>query len=212
MANCCPLPTAMTTIAATTCQFNLNEVHRIWAVREGNVIWNLSTPTSNVGAASGAVPTASTEWAVLKAATNSTKVVFAPLFGSEPKITPGGEISSTGLANRKNHVGYDPSDFSAFYEGLTSAQESNLADLTCEGETLEVYFILHDKTIVGQVDAATSNLFTGIPIESAILLLGRSLNGFNENDKNECQFQLLHNWSQNLHSITPASGFNTLTF
>ena len=211
MACSCPLPTAMTTVAATTCAFNIKEVQRVWVVREGAVIWDLVAPTNNVGAASGAVPTDSTEWTALRAAPGDTKVLTLPLFGSEPTLSAGGQISTVGLSNSKNHVGFEPSEFVAFFEGLTAEQETNINDITCEGDTLEVYFIMHDKGIIGNIDDPVTPVnWTGIPLASALILLGRTLNGFNDNDKNEMQFQLLHEWSQYAHKITPT--FNTLTF
>lgn len=210
MALCCPLPTAPTTITPTVCAFNIKEVHRIYAVRKDNLVWNISTPASNIGAPSGAAPEDSAGWTTLRTNADSTKVLTLPLFGSEPTIVPGGELSTVGLANTKNHSGYDPSEFAAFFEGLTAVQERDINEVTCEGANWEIYFIMFDKTILGAIDTATSNLFTGIDVASAITLLGRSVNGPNENDKNGLGFQLLHEWSQTMHAITPT--FNTLTF
>tara|TARA_R110000803_G_C11934631_1_gene315819 strand:+ start:15 stop:659 length:645 start_codon:yes stop_codon:yes gene_type:complete len=214
MACNCPLPTAMTTITATSCAFNIKEVHRVFVVREGAVIWDIATAgAANVPAAIvGNVVTVAAGWTILRTAADDTKVLTLPLFGSEPTLAAGGQLSSTGLSNVKNHVGFEPSEFVAFFEGLTAIQEGEIADITCEGDTLEVYFVMHDGGIVGSIDnPSTPGTMTGIPLASAMVMFGRSLNGFNDNDKNELQFQLLHDWSQYAYKVVPTD-FNALTY
>lgn len=217
MANCCPLPTAIPTFTANGCEVNLNQVHRVWVVREGQVIFNISTPANNVPASiASTAPEDSTAWTTLKAAADSTKVGFLPLFGGDPAINPGDEITfgggdNTTLNGKRQHIGFNPSDFVARYDGMTATQEDEINDLTCEGDALEVYLILSDKRIVGNIDLDdTNNLFTGIPLESALVLLGRQVNGFNAKDSNAINFQLNKDWSRLMHIVTPT--FNTLTF
>jgi len=217
MSGCnCPKATTQTTVTDTTCEFNINQIHRIWEVRKDEVVWNISTPASNVPATITALaPEASTGWTTLKTAPDSTKVIYLPLFGGEPTITPGEEITFGGgdnstLNGKIQHIGFSPSEFLARYDGLTSAQESELDEIRCEGSDIEVYFVTYDNKIIGKLDAATSNLFTGIPVESALVLLGRSVQGFSAKDSNQFKFQLAKNWSETMHKITPT--FNALAF
>lgn len=209
MAQCCPKPTAITTVTGNACEFNVNQVHRVWPVRKGEVIWDISTPASNVPASlTGLAPEDIAGWAILKVAADSTKVGFFPLFGGDPTVEPGEEITFGGSSNETlngkiKHVAYAPSVFSARYDGLTPQQETDIDTYVCEKDELEVYFIMHDGSIVGSLDTATSNLFTGIDIESAIALLGRSVQGFSTPDSNVLNFQLPRVWSHTLHKITP---------
>lgn len=215
MSQCCPLPTEQTTITPTTCEFNLNQIHRIYEVREGEVIWNISTPASNVPASlTGLAPEDIAGWNILKTAADSTKVLFLPLFGGDPAVTPGDEITKGGndnttLNGKTQHIGFSPSEFLARYDGLTAQQESDMDEITCEGDGLEVYLVLHDGSIIGKLDALTSNLFTGISIESAIVLMGRNVAGFTEKDSNIIKFQMNKNWSKTMHQIIPT--FKALT-
>jgi len=216
MAGCCPLPTAMTTISTSSCAFNLNQVHRVWFVREGEVIFDIGTPANNVPAAIvGDAPEDVTPWDTLKVAADSTKVIYLPLFGGDPIVTPGEEISKGGndnstLDGKKKHISFAPSSFTARLDGLAPAQEKEISEIVCEGDTLEVYFILHDKSIVGTLDALTSNLFTGIPVASAVILHGRAVNGNVDDDTNVIEFQLAKDWTYELSKRTPT--FNTLTY
>ncbi len=212
MSNCCPKASFIGTVEDGVCTVNYREIHRIVVLRKGNVIWDLPTKANNLPASIVAFDANDIGgWDVLKALATEDKAVWFPKFGSEIKITPGGELSSVGLANAKQHIGFDPSEFVAFYEGLTAIQEGDISDYICELDDLECYFILHDKRIVGSIDDVdTPVLWTGIPLASAMVLMGRSVNGFLENDKNELSFQLLKNWSLNAYAIVPT--FNTLTY
>jgi len=216
MANCCPLPTALPTMTANGCEINLNQVHRVWVVREGQLIFDISTPANNVPATiTATAPEDVTAWTTLKTAVDDTKVAYLPLFGGDPGITPGDEITfgggdNTTLNGKRQHIGFNPSDFVARYDGMSATQEGEIDSLTCEGDGLEVFLVLHDKRIVGQIDEATSNLFTGIPLESALVLLGRNVIGFQAKDSNAINFQLNKDWSKLMYIVTPT--FNTLTF
>jgi hypothetical protein len=215
MACNCPLATAQTTITPTTCEFNINQIHRVWEVRAGNVIWDISTPANNLPAALvGLAPEDIAGWTALKTDATSAKVLFLPLFGGEPLITPGEEITFGGGGNdtlngKTQHIGFSPSEFSARYDGLEAQQESDIDEIVCEGDDVEVYFVLYDGTILGSLDAATSNIFTGIDVESALVLLGRNVAGFSAKDSNVFKFQMNKDWSKTMHKITPT--FSALT-
>ncbi len=213
--SCCPLPTEQTTITPTTCEFNLNQIHRIWVNREGAISYDISTPANNVPASlTGLAPEDIAPWNLLKTDTTSAKTLFLPLFGGDPAITPGDEITKGGSDNttlngKTQHIGFSPSEFLARYDGLTAQQETDMDEIVCEGDGLEVFFVLHDGSIIGKLDALTSNLFTGISIESAIVLMGRNVAGFTEKDSNIIKFQMNKDWSKTMHKITPT--FNALT-
>jgi len=208
----CPIPTVMPTVDPTVCEFDIKEVWRLWPVRSGEVIWDLVGPlgAANVPAAIiGDVVEDSAGWTTLRAAVDSTKVLILPNFASDVTLAPGAEQSTIRLSNRKKHQGLDPSEFVAFYEGLTAAQEAGISDLKCED--VEVFMIMYDKGIIGQTDnVATPTTFKGISLASAMVLFGRGITGFNESDKNQLNFQLPADWSHTMHKITP--NFNTLTF
>jgi len=218
MANCCPLPTAIPTFTANGCEINLNQVHRVWVVREGQVIFDISTPANNLPSPTitSLPPEGEAAWTALSTLTDSGKVGLLPLFGGDPAITPGDEITfgggdNTTLNGKRQHIGFNPSDFVARFDGMSAAQEDEINDLTCEGDALEVFLILHDKRIVGNIDLDdTNNLFTGIPLESALVLLGRNVAGFQSKDSNTINFQLNKDWSRLMYIVTPT--FNTLTF
>lgn len=213
MNNCCPKSDEVKTVEDGICTVNYREIHRLVVVRKGNVSFDLVTPTNNVPITlTGLDPRDVDPWAILKVlVADDAKTAWFPKFGSDIKINPGGELSSIGLANAKNHIGYDPSEFVAFYEGLTAAQEGQINSYICEDDDLEVYLILHDKRIIGSIDDVdTPVVFTGIPLASAMTLLGRSVQGYLENDKNETGFQLLHSWSHTAYGLVPT--FNTLTY
>lgn len=216
MACSCPKPTALTTITASTCPFNINQIQRIYVVREGQVIFDISTPANNVPATiTGTAPEDITAWTTLKTAADSTKIVYPPLFGGDPVVESGGQITFGGndnstLNGKTKHVGYEPSTFSARYDSLEPQVEADIDALVCEGDGMEVFFVLQDGTILGRYsDAPTNNLFTGIPTETAIALLGRNVVGFTQDDNNSLTFQLAKTWSQTIVKITPT--FNALT-
>lgn len=215
MAQCCPLPVAQTTITTGACEFNINQIHRVWEVRKEQVIWDISTPANNVPVTlTGLAPEDIAGWDILKIAADDTKTLFLPLFGGDPIVAPGEQITNGGNDNstrngKVQHISYAPSEFSARFDGLTPQQESEIDKIVCEGDGVEIYFVLHDGRILGKLDAATSNLFTGISVESALVLLGRNVQGFTGKDSNEFKFQLPKVWSTTMHAIVPT--FNALS-
>ena len=211
MANCCPLPSALTTVPATVCPVDLGQIQRILPVRRGYVGWDTATPANNYPASIvGLAPTAVAGWTILKAAVDDTKVLFPPLFGGGITITPadpntfGGNDNET-LNGETYVVGFPPSTFVARYDQLTAAQDLAFTDLECE--TLEVYFVNGDGNIIGERDGL---IFKGFSI-TAFYFKGREVLGFGTRNNNMIGFQMAKNWSSKFEVITPTD-FNALTF
>lgn len=211
MANCCPKPTALTAITATTCPEELGQIQRIILVRRGFVKWNTVTPASNLPATiTLLVPTAVAGWTILKAAVDNTKVIVPPLFGGDIVVAPGeagffgGNDNST-LNGEAYHTGVAPSTFTARYDSLTAAQTLQLKNLICE--SLEVYFVNQDGDIIGRRNGSN---FTGFDAIN-VLLNTRALNGFNTRDSNNITFQMDKDWDTTFEKITPTD-FSALTF
>jgi hypothetical protein len=213
MACNCPLPTALTAIDATTCPEELGQIQRVWFVRKaGTVVWDRVTNTNNTPAAINALdPDASTGWTALKALSDDGKLVTAPLFGGDITITPadaitfGGNDNST-LNGQTYFVSFADSTFSARFDQLTKDQTSQLKELVCED--LEVYFINEDSDIIGRRDGDD---WTGFPVTN-VALQSRNVQGFATRDSNILTFQLNADWDTYFEKVTPATGFNPLTF
>ena len=211
MACNCPLPTALTSITSTTCPEELGQIQRVWFVREGQVIWDTANPATNTPATiAGDTPDLIAGWTVLEAAADSTKVIFAPLFGGDITITPndailfGGNDNST-LNGETYFVARTPSDFSARFDQLTAQQTSDMKGLECE--SLEVYFVNDAGDIIAQRNNANS--LTGFPVTN-VVLNGRSVQGFATRDSNLLTFQLSEDWDTKFEKVTPTD-FNALT-
>lgn len=212
MACNCPLPTALTTVTATSCPEEMGQIQRAWFVRKGNVVWDTATAgAANVPATiTGDAVTASAGWATLKAATDDTKVVFPPLFAGDITITPGDAITQGGndnstLNGQTYFVAFPDSSFSARFDQLTATQTSELKTLVCED--LEVYFVNGDGDLVG--DASTTGEFKGFDVTS-VMLQSRNVQGFATRDANIMAFQLDADWDTIFEKQTPV--FNALTF
>ena len=205
MACNCPLPTALTTITATTCPEEIGQIQRAWFVRKGNVIWD----TATAGAANvpltitGDLVTEIAGWTVLKAAVDSTKVGFAPLFGGDITVAPGDAITQGGndnstLNGQTYFVAFPDSSFSARYDQLSAVQTANLKLLVCED--LEVYFINDAGDIIG--DASVTGTFKGFDCTN-VALQSRNVQGFATRDSNIMSFQLNADWDTTFEKQTP---------
>jgi len=212
MACNCPVATALTTITPTTCPVEMGQIQRAWFVRKGEVVWDTATAgAANVPAAIvGDLVTVIAGWTTLKTAVDSTKVVFAPLFGGDITITPaeaitqGGNDNST-LNGATYFVNFPDSTFAARYDQLGAQQTSDLKELVCED--LEVYFINEDGDIIG--DASTTGTFKGFDCTN-VALGSRNVQGFSTRDSNIMSFQLDSDWDTVFEKQTPTD-FNALT-
>jgi hypothetical protein len=212
MACNCPVATALTTITATGCPEEIGQIQRAWFVRKGEVVWDTATAgAANVPVAIvGDLVTVIAGWNTLKIAADSTKVVFAPLFGGDITIAPaeaitqGGNDNST-LNGQTYFVAFPDSTFSARYDQLTATQTGEMKELVCED--LEVYFINEDGDIIG--DASTTGTFKGFDC-SNVALGSRNVQGFATRDSNIMTFQLDADWDTIFEKQTPTD-FNALT-
>jgi len=206
MALCpCPAPTALASIPSATCNFDLGQIQKIGFQRAGFVWDTAGSPTATN-------TTLLADWNTLKSASDSTKVVFTPLIGGEPVITPGAEISEGGGDNStlngiKIVNGTNPSEFSAIFRSLSPEQETALKALMCE-PSLVVYFVTDKNKIV--VKKITTAKKEGLAIQ-ALFVSDRENQGFGKKDTHKIMFSLPAGWSENIEVITPATGFNPLT-
>jgi hypothetical protein len=213
----CPIPTALTTIAATTCPEELGQLQRFIFVRKGQVIWDTVTPINNVPATiTGDLPTAivgGTEaWSILNVATDSSKTIFTPLVGGDPVINPGDQITQGGgdnstLNGQVYHVAFNPADGSFRFDSLTAAQTAALKLLVCED--LEVYMINADGDIIGERSTTAPDTWHGFTATN-VAMGGRSVQGFATRDSNVLTLQLDDDWDTKFEKQTPTD-FNALT-
>ena len=212
MACNCPLPTALTAIDATTCPEELGQIQRVWFVRQaGTVVWDRVSSLNNTPAAILSTdPDVSTGWTALKALSDDSKLVTAPLFGGDIVINPSDPLTAGGdnsaLNGQTYVVSVPDSTFSARFDQLTKDQTSQIKELLCE--TLEVYFINEDGDIIGRREG---DLWTGFPVTN-VFLQSRSVQGFGTRDSNVLTFQLDADWDKYFEKVTPVSPFNPLTF
>lgn len=212
MACNCPVATALTTITATTCPEELGQIQRAFFVRKGEVVWDTATAgAANVPATIALdLVTVIAGWNVLKIAADSTKVVFAPLFGGDITVAPseavtqGGGDNST-LNGQVLFVNFPDSSFSARYDQLGATQTADLKLLVCED--LEVYFVNDSGDIIG--DASTTGTFKGFDCTN-VALASRNVAGFATRDSNIMTFQLDADWDTIFEKQTPTD-FNALT-
>ncbi len=212
MACNCPIATALTTITPTSCPVEMGQIQRAWFVRKGEVVWDTATAgAANVPAAiAGDLVTVIAGWSTLKTAVDSTKVVYAPLFGGDITITPaeaitqGGNDNST-LNGQTYFVNFPDSTFSARFDQLAAAQALQMKELACED--LEVYFINEDGDIIG--DATTTGTLKGFDCTN-VILGSRNVQGFATRDSNVMSFQLSADWDTIFSKIGSLT-FNALT-
>ena len=89
MSNCnCPLPSALTTIDAAGCPFNLGQLQRVIITRASSSEFPMTVATSN--------PNVLATWTPLFTASDDTKVVKTPLVGGNPAIVGGSAITQGG--------------------------------------------------------------------------------------------------------------------
>jgi hypothetical protein len=213
----CPIPTALTTIAATTCPEELGQIQRFIFVRKGGVRWDTVDPTATGKSTPASIqpnlPSVSAGWTTLKALADSDKVIFTPLLGGDPVINPGDQVTFGGgdnstLNGQVYHVAFNPSDGSFRFDSLTAAQTAALKLLVCED--LEVYMINADGDIIGERDTTDTDLWHGFNVTN-VAMAARSVQGFASRDSNVLNFQLDDDWDTKFEKQTPTD-FNALTF
>ena len=154
MSNCnCPLPTALTTIAATGCPFNLGQLQRVLITRASNTEFPMTIATSD--------PALLATWTPLLSATDDTKVVKTPLVGGNPVISGGAAITQGGNDNSTLNgevevTGTESSVFTADFKDLEPAIARAIKLLKCE--SLKVFFVNDSGDIIGVENEAFNHL------------------------------------------------------
>ncbi|RLI35950.1 hypothetical protein DRO66_06570 [Candidatus Bathyarchaeota archaeon] len=211
------MPTALTVIPTTTCPEELGQIQRFIFVRRGGVRWDTADPTATGKSTPASIqpnlPTVSAGWTTLKALSDDDKVIFTPLLGGDPTITPGDQITFGGgdnstLNGETYHVAFNPADGSFRFDSLTAEQTAAMKELVCE--SLEVYMINSDGDIIGERDTIDADLWHGFKVFNPALG-GRNLAGFGTRDSNVLTLQLNDDWDTKFEKQTPTD-FNALTF
>ena len=188
----CPLPTALTSVPTSDCEFNLRQLQRVFFQLPGFEFVTATSPIDTLAS-----------WTPLLTATDETKIIATPIFGGDPTITAGEATTEGGGDNSTMNgveeiTGSNPSTFSVMFKGLTPAQEKALKELVCR-KKLVVYFANQSDQIVAN---ASTGGHVGITIQS-VFVGDRNNAGYGTKDTNMLTFQLPSGWSENLALITP---------
>lgn len=205
MANCkCPPETAIGDILTQDCAVDFEQLQK-YVFQRGGFMWDSAgTP----------VPydiTKKSDWALLKSATDSKKVVSTPLIGGDPIITAGEPILNGGGDNSTlNGVeelqGTNPSTFTGMFKSLSSEVKGSMVGLECEDD-LQVYFInQNDKIIANKV---ADGQYTGFPVQG-FHISDRTNGGFGTKDTFAVRFTLPARWDNNAVIVDPETGFRPL--
>lgn len=207
MSNCnCPLPSALTTIDAAGCPFNLGQLQRVIITRASSSEFPMTVATSN--------PNVLATWTPLFTASDDTKVVKTPLVGGNPAIVGGSAITQGGNDNTTLNgevevTGTESSVFTADFKDLEPALARAIKDLKCE--SLKVFFVNDAGDIIG-VENEAGTTFDGLTVNGkSFFLSDRNNNGFGQKDVNTLSFNLAPGWDNYLTKVTPTD-FNALTF
>jgi hypothetical protein len=171
-----------------------------------------SFPASIIGLA----PTDKAAWDILTTIPagpdQESKVVFLPQFGGVPVFTAGAEITSGGgnesINGKITHIGFENSTFTALFHGLTPLKESQISELKCEDDEMEVFAINYEDIIYGKRDG---DFWKGIKVDTALILKGRNVPGREVKDNNEFGFQLKQTWSHTIEGQAPTN-FSPLNY
>ena len=204
MANCCPLPSALTVIDDSVCGLDMKQIQKIIIQRPSYVFDTAAgTPTD---------PSLKADWDVLVAATDDTKVVTTSRRLAGVETTAGDAVTIGGGDNSTRNgiellAGFNPSTLIAKVISPSVAEAKALRALECED--VVVYLVNQDNQIFGlSTDVATQ--FVGIPVEGRIKVGDRTNKGYNTLDEIEISFQLKARWDSDLKVITPEAGFSPL--
>ena len=207
MSNCnCPLPSALTDIAATGCPFNLGQLQRVIITRASSAFFPATVATSN--------PNLLATWTPLLTAADDTKVVKTPLIGGNPAIVGGSAITQGGNDNSTLNgevevTGTESSVFTADFKDLEPTIAKAMKDLKCE--SVKVFFVNDAGDIIG-VSKDSGTTFDGLTVNGkSFFLSDRNNNGFGQKDVNTLSFNLAPGWDDYLMKVTPTD-FNALTF
>lgn len=214
----CPKPTALTTIANTTCPEELGQIQRFIFSRKGTIRFDTVDPTSPAQLPAsiqglGNLPSILAPWTILLGLATNDKAIVTPLIGGDPVINAGEQVTFGGgdnstLNGQIYHVAYNPSTGTFRFDSLSAAQTAALKQLICED--LEVIMINSDGDLIGERDTVNPDLWHGFAATN-VSLGGRSVQGFASRDSNVLTLQLDDDWDTKFEKQTPTD-FNALTF
>lgn len=206
LCSVCVLPAEIGDITASTGKLRLNEIQKIifQRTRNGTTLNEITIATTN--------PNLLATWTALKSASDSTKVTISPYIDG-PESEAGGAREFGGPGETRGGIpirfGRENTPFSARLMDMQPAIIEDLKTYECE-EELSVFFINECGNIIGKTDdLASPTTFRGFPIQS-FFISDLTMGQYTQPDYYMMQFNLLANWSDGLHVVTP-SDFNALT-
>lgn len=202
----CPPATAITAITLDNCEEYFGQIQRAFFQR------TKSSSTTNVITIASTNPNLLATWTDLKAATDSTKVVTGPKFGSFILDEPGPREQGSGNevpGGIPISLGNNPSTATGRFINISQASAESIKLLRCERKNTSVFLITESGLILGLGNTVSSpTTFRGIPIRS--LFIGdKFLGGFDGYDYNPFSWRFLPEWSSTLYAVTP-SDFDAL--
>lgn len=206
LCSVCVLPAEIPDIAASTGKVRLNEIQKIifQRTKDGTTLNEITIASTN--------PNLLATWTALKAASDNTKVTVSPYIDA-PESEAGGPREFGGPGETRGGIpirfGRENTPFSARLMDMQTAIIEDLKSYECE-EELSVFFINECGNIIGKNDDnASPTTFRGFPIRS-FFISDLNMGQYSAPDYYMIQFNLLPNWSDNLHIVTP-SDFDALT-
>ena len=205
----CPAATEIQDIYLDSCPETVGQIQKIIFQRRYS-----SGTTENKFVIGTNNPNILATWTTVLTASDGTKAQVTP-FVNDPTSTPGGPRTFGGgnatLGGVEIVVGREASTFEGVFHYVSQRTIDDLKDLQCE--VLGVYFIDEHGQIIGRTDDKSSPTdFLPIPISPKTLFIGdKGFGGLENPDTNAIRFQMPPNWSDKLHIIAPATGFDPLS-
>ena len=198
----CPIPTAIADLTALTCIENIGTVGKLMFQRfrdTSGTLNSITIATNN--------PNLEATWTTLKAAADDTHVSVLPTYlhnvewaGGESRQYGGGDETYAGAPVVLGE------EFMTMSADLIQVPQSLIQELKpyrCESN-LGVFLIMDNGNIVGITDdLASPTIFKPIPING--LHISSKIPGKrSQPDMNKISFQVLEDWSDYLHVVTPS--------
>lgn len=205
LANC-PPAAELPDIGTDECPESVGQIQKIVYQR----VFSTGS-TKNKFVIGTANPNVLASWTPLLAASDGTKVVPSP-FVQAPNTETGAARTYGGgndtLGGIEINIGREPTSFTGNF--LAVKQAIIKAMKQYQGENVGVYLIDEYGQIIGLTDDPDSPTdFLPIPIKG--LFIGdKNFGGLEEADMNTISWYFLPNWSDNLHIVAPATGFDPL--
>lgn len=205
----CPQAASIDTIPDNDCPEYIGQVHKIILQREKQADGTVNTIT-----VASTNPNVLATWSTLKSASDYTKVAVSP-FIDNSNIEPGSVIEYGGGNETRDGITIPiTSEFTQATGELLNIKQAvvkTLKKFGCESiaeSGLAIFLINSNGNIWGKsTDSGTT--FQGIPARSFFVGDKKTGNRL-EPDKNEIRWAFEPNWSDDLYSITPVTGFDPL--